>query len=127
MDTSLLNGDTQTPTSATKRAALVTEQPDSCPTQIDKSSFGNESSAPIRVIGYPLRFPQEATSSEAFWRMLEEGRSARTDIPSDRFNVEAFYHPDSTRHDSVCDMLLPRSCTSQAWRKNETNSAADER
>lgn len=30
-----------------------------------------------------------------------EGRSARTKIPSSRFNVDAFYHPDSGRPGSV--------------------------
>ena len=69
-------------------------------------SRGYQGELPIAIIGYSLRFPQEATSSEAFWRMLVEGRSARTQIPGDRFNADAFYHPDNTRHDSVRCMLL---------------------
>ena len=56
---------------------------------------------PIAVVGFSLKFPQDATSAEAFWKMLLEGRSALTEIPKDRFNIDAFYHPDAERHDTV--------------------------
>ena len=56
---------------------------------------------PVAVIGFSLNFPQQATSSAAFWRMLVEGRSARTVVPPERFNVNSFYHPDQGRRDSV--------------------------
>ncbi|MCJ1405286.1 hypothetical protein MMC11_008513 [Xylographa trunciseda] len=52
---------------------------------------------PIAVIGYSLKFPQDATSSEGFWQMLVNGRSAMSDIPKDRFNLDAFYHADVKR------------------------------
>ncbi|MCJ1379111.1 hypothetical protein MMC17_002211 [Xylographa soralifera] len=52
---------------------------------------------PIAVIGYSLEFPQDATSSDGFWQMFVEGRSAMSDIPKDRFNLDAFYHPHSKR------------------------------
>ena len=60
-----------------------------------------DSEDPIVVVGFSLRFPQDATSPQAFWQMLHDGRSALSDIPKDRFNVEAFYHADSTRISSV--------------------------
>ena len=66
---------------------------------------GKADEPPIAIVGYSLRFPQDATSSEAFWRMLVEGRSARSEVPGDRFNLDAFHHPSSTRHDSVRDKL----------------------
>lgn len=56
---------------------------------------------PIAVIGLSLEFPQEATSPEAFWQMLVEARSGRTEMPKDRFNLEAFHHPDAGRQDNV--------------------------
>ena len=56
---------------------------------------------PIAIIGYSLRFPQEADHPEAFWNMLLEGRCASTDIPADRLNIDAFYHPSGDRVDSV--------------------------
>lgn len=48
---------------------------------------------PIAIVGISLRLPQAATSPQAFWKMLMEKRSAMTDIPSDRFNVNAFHEP----------------------------------
>lgn len=56
---------------------------------------------PIAVIGFSLEFPQEATSPENFWKMLTEKRCAMTDWPKDRMNVDAFYHADSNRTDTV--------------------------
>ena len=55
----------------------------------------------IAVVGYSIRFPQDANTSDTFWQMLVDGRSARTEIPRERFNIDAFYHPDIERLDSV--------------------------
>lgn len=56
---------------------------------------------PIAIVGIGCRFPQDATSPEKLWDMMLGKRSARSDIPSNRFNVEAFYHPDSVRNGLV--------------------------
>ncbi|KAL9121039.1 MAG: hypothetical protein Q9187_002405 [Circinaria calcarea] len=55
----------------------------------------------VAVVGFSIRFPQDATSPEAFWQMLCEGRSAMTEIPKDRFNLDAFYHSDPSRVSSI--------------------------
>lgn len=52
---------------------------------------------PIAIIGLSLRFPQDATSPAGFWDMLMEGRSARSDVPKNRFNVDAFYKAGSSK------------------------------
>jgi hypothetical protein len=57
---------------------------------------------PIAVIGFSLKFPQDATSAESFWKMLIEGRSAMTKVPENRFNVDSFYVPGTQRRDEVC-------------------------
>lgn len=56
---------------------------------------------PVVIVGFSLKFPEEATSSEAFWEMLDEGRCAMSDFPKDRLDIEAFYHPDSNRNATV--------------------------
>ncbi|KAH6626290.1 phenolpthiocerol synthesis polyketide synthase ppsA [Chaetomium sp. MPI-SDFR-AT-0129] len=56
---------------------------------------------PVAVIGMSIRFPGDATSPEAFWDMLVEGRSAWSEIPSSRFNVDAWYHPNPDRIDAM--------------------------
>ncbi|KAL2759081.1 hypothetical protein ACRALDRAFT_1040872 [Sodiomyces alcalophilus JCM 7366] len=48
-----------------------------------------------------FEFPQEATSEDAFWQMLCEGRSASTEFPPDRLNINAFYHPDQDRPSTI--------------------------
>ena len=55
----------------------------------------------IAIIGFSLRFPQDAVSPESFWNMLVEGRSAVTEVPESRFNINAFYHPDPDRLGNV--------------------------
>ena len=55
----------------------------------------------IAIIGFSLRFPQDAVSPQSFWNMLVEGRSAVSEVPEDRFNINAFYHPNPDRLDSV--------------------------
>jgi acyl transferase domain-containing protein len=48
---------------------------------------------PIAIVGYAARFPG-APNAEAFWTLLEQGRDAVTEIPADRWDVDAFYDPD---------------------------------
>ena len=56
---------------------------------------------PIAIIGFSLKFPGEASSSEGFWDMLEGGRNAMTEFPADRINLQGHYHPDNSRLDEV--------------------------
>ncbi|KAK1474820.1 KR domain-containing protein [Colletotrichum cuscutae] len=56
---------------------------------------------PIAIVGLNLKFPGDATSAESFWEMLENARNASSKVPSTRFNVDAFYHPDPNRLDSM--------------------------
>ena len=51
--------------------------------------------APIAVVGIGIRFPGGATDPEKLWTLLTEGHSCWTDVPSDRFNEAAFYHPNA--------------------------------
>ena len=55
----------------------------------------------IAVVGFSIKFPQDSTSPQDFWQVLVEGRSAMTEFPKDRLNIDAFYHPDTSRHDTV--------------------------
>lgn len=51
---------------------------------------------PIAIVGMGCRFPGGATTPERFWVLLREGRSAITEIPADRWNVDAYYDADPT-------------------------------
>ncbi|EEA25741.1 polyketide synthase, putative [Talaromyces marneffei ATCC 18224] len=48
---------------------------------------------PIAICGLAFKFPQDATSVEAFWKMLVEKRNAMTDYPNDRLNIAGFFNP----------------------------------
>jgi acyl transferase domain-containing protein/NADPH:quinone reductase-like Zn-dependent oxidoreductase/NAD(P)-dependent dehydrogenase (short-subunit alcohol dehydrogenase family)/acyl carrier protein len=47
----------------------------------------------IAIIGFGCRFPK-AKNPEAFWQLLRDGVNAITEIPPDRWDVDAFYDPD---------------------------------
>lgn len=49
---------------------------------------------PIAVVGLATHFPLQATSTESLWELLQQARSTWSPIPRERFNADAFYHPD---------------------------------
>jgi len=54
---------------------------------------GEDLVEPIAIVGFALQFPQDATSEEAFWNMLLERRAALSEVPKDRWNINAFHKP----------------------------------
>lgn len=62
---------------------------------------GQEEEDPIVITGFAARLPQDADTSAGFWRMIYEGRNASTDVPKDRINMDAFYHPNPERPDTA--------------------------
>ena len=49
---------------------------------------------PIAIIGMSCRFPGGANDIKSFWNLLSKGYDGITAVPSDRWDVEAFYDPD---------------------------------
>ncbi|GHO72105.1 polyketide synthase [Ktedonobacter sp. SOSP1-52] len=47
---------------------------------------------PIAIIGMGCRFPG-APNPQAFWRLMCDGIDAITEVPPDRYDVDAFYDP----------------------------------
>ena len=64
-------------------------------------SASAEGVAPIAIIGMSCRFPGGASDIDKLWRLVSEGRSAWSKIPESRFNVDAFYHANPDRTDTV--------------------------
>ncbi len=60
-----------------------------------------DKSTPIAIVGMGLRGPADATSVENLWKMISESREGRSEIPKERWNNEAFYHPNSARSGTV--------------------------
>ena len=47
---------------------------------------------PIAIVGMGCRFPGGANDPDAYWQLLRNGVDAVTEIPSKRWNVDAFYN-----------------------------------
>ena len=48
---------------------------------------------PIAVVGIDCRFPG-APDKDAFWRLLMDGVVTDSEVPSQRWDIDAYYHPD---------------------------------
>ncbi len=53
-----------------------------------------ERHAPVAVVGIGCRFPGGANSPAAFWQLLLDGRDAVGEVPSERWDIDAWYDPD---------------------------------
>ena len=66
----------------------------------------------VAIIGIGCRFPGKADTPKAFWNLLEGGRDTIVEIPSDRWDREAYYDADPevpgkmyTRHGSFLNEI----------------------
>src|SRR5687767_3454592 len=48
----------------------------------------------VAIVGLGCRVPGGANDPDAFWRLLRDGIDAITEIPADRWDVDATYSPD---------------------------------
>lgn len=55
-------------------------------------------SEPIAIIGSGCRFPGKSTSPSKLWQLLTNPVDLSKKTPSDRFEVDGFYHPDGEHH-----------------------------
>ncbi|KAI0187296.1 polyketide synthase [Xylaria flabelliformis] len=56
--------------------------------------MADASRIPLAVVGIGCRFPGGATNPDKLWDLLSNGKSAWSKVPADRWNEEAFLHPD---------------------------------
>lgn len=59
-------------------------------------SLEQAQSEPIAIVGIGCRFPGGVDTPEAFWNLLKNGKNAITQVPSDRWNIDAYYDSDPT-------------------------------
>jgi hybrid polyketide synthase/nonribosomal peptide synthetase ACE1 len=56
---------------------------------------------PIAIIGSGCRFPGDANTPSKLWELLRQPRDVASSIPSSRFNLGRFYHPDGSHHSTT--------------------------
>lgn len=75
---------------------MAVQSPDTAPHEKDGAEV-----MPIAVVGIGFRGPGDATNVEGFWKMIAEAREAWSLVPKEKWNNQAFYHPDSNRIGTV--------------------------
>ena len=58
-------------------------------------------SEPTAIVGMACRLPG-AKSPDQLWKNIVEQKDVQRKMPKDRFNVDAFYHPDGANKGTVC-------------------------
>ncbi|MEM9271364.1 MAG: type I polyketide synthase [Cyanobacteria bacterium P01_F01_bin.143] len=93
--------------STIKRAFLALEKMEN---QLEAMKYASRE--PIAIIGMGCRFPGGADTPEAFWNLLHQGKDAITEVPSDRWDLDAYYdaNPEApgkiyTRHGGFIGQL----------------------
>ncbi len=57
------------------------------------SALQSRTSNVVAVVGAACKFPK-ASDVEGYWRLLDGGVDAITEVPAERFDVDAYYDPD---------------------------------
>ena len=56
---------------------------------------------PIAIVGMACRLPGKVSDLKSFWEFCLAAKSSWTEIPQDRWNTSAFYHPDPEKSGTV--------------------------
>jgi amino acid adenylation domain-containing protein len=75
--------------SPVKRALLAVEE-----MQAKLDAVEQARTEPIAIIGMGCRFPGGANSPEAFWQLLKAGADLISEVPPERWDIDALYHPN---------------------------------
>ncbi len=76
----------------------VFDTPETSPSLMDETvQAGMGDSA---IVGMACRVPG-AKSPEHLWKNIIEQKDLRKKIPADRFNIDAYYHPDGSHKGTV--------------------------
>ncbi|KAL2038229.1 hypothetical protein N7G274_008878 [Stereocaulon virgatum] len=63
--------------------------------------MADHSPVPIPIVGIGCRPPGGVADTEQLWQLLVEGRNAWSPLPAERYNEDAFYHPDPDNNGTI--------------------------
>lgn len=52
---------------------------------------------PVAICGMAMRLPGGISTSGQLWNALLSKKDARREVPAERYNIDAFYNPESTK------------------------------
>ncbi|KAK7994631.1 polyketide synthase [Apiospora marii] len=61
----------------------------------------NDDLMPIAIVGMACRLPGDVSTPDDFWKLLTKCRSGWSKIPKDRFNQEAYNHPNPEKKGTI--------------------------
>ena len=65
-------------------------------------SLEKERREPIAIVGMGCRFPGEASSPEAYWRLLHDSVDAISEVPPERWDLNSVYDPQPGKPGKTC-------------------------
>ncbi|MFY1827579.1 type I polyketide synthase [Myxococcus fulvus] len=77
------------PAELMKRALLKLQE-----AQAQLEAHARERHEGLAIIGMGCRFPGGASTPGRYWRLLLDGTDTVTEVPKERWDAEAFYHPE---------------------------------
>jgi acyl transferase domain-containing protein/NADPH:quinone reductase-like Zn-dependent oxidoreductase/nucleoside-diphosphate-sugar epimerase/acyl carrier protein len=78
------------PSMSAIKLALLAQQ-----LRADSDGFKYPQAEPIAIVGVGCRFPGGANSPDEFWQLLAHGVDAIREVPSDRWDIDAYYDPSN--------------------------------
>ncbi|PAJ81434.1 non-ribosomal peptide synthetase [Burkholderia ubonensis] len=78
------------PAAPTAPAQAVSPQP-AAPAVATREAGSPE---PIAIVGMSCRFPGAAHDLDAYWQLLNDGVDAISEVPRERWDIDAYYDPD---------------------------------
>src|SRR5262245_15111540 len=72
-----------------KRAVAALEK-----MQLRIAELESVATEPIAIVGIGVRMPGGGDTPEAFWKLLRDGVDATSEVPPDRWDVNAYYDPN---------------------------------
>ncbi|MBL8348624.1 MAG: SDR family NAD(P)-dependent oxidoreductase [Rubrivivax sp.] len=72
-----------------KRLALLADELNDRVAQLEAAPH-----EPIAIVGIGCRLPGAVDSADAYWRLLQDGVDAISEVPADRWDIDAWYDPD---------------------------------
>src|SRR5580693_5142112 len=85
------------------RRAIITEalrKIDDLTAKLEIAEKGD--TEPIAVVGMGCRLPGGADSPDMFWRLLRDGGNGIVQVPSERWDADAFYSDDHSVPGTIC-------------------------